>query len=71
MLHLKMHIRFHFNKHKKLQKKQEEKDAFDVAVVGSIGDAIKGTLLNLKSSFLHVLCILNSTKQTELWTFLN
>ena len=71
MLHLKMHIRFHFNKHKKLQKKQEEKDAFDVAVVGSIGNVIKGTLLNLRSGFLRVLCILNSTKQTELWTFLN
>ena len=39
-------------------KKCEEKDAFDVAVDGSLDDAIKGTPLNLKFGSLSVLYIL-------------
>ena len=47
MSHLKVYLRFHFKKHEKLQKKCQEKDTFDVAVDGSLDDAIKGTPLNL------------------------
>ena len=69
MVHLKVHLRFHFNKHKKLLKKCEEKDEFDVAVDGSLDDAIKVTPLNIRFGSLRVLYILYSTEQTELLTF--
>ena len=71
MLQLKVHLRFHFKKHEKLQKKEKKKDAFDVKVEGSLDDAVKGTLLNLKFGSLHVLYILYSAEQTELVTFSN
>ena len=69
MLHLKVYLRFHFKKHGKLQKNCEEKDAFDIAVDGSLEDAIKGTPLNLKFNSLRILCILYRPEQTELLTF--
>ena len=69
MLHLKVYLRFHFKKHGKSQKNCEEKGAFDIAVDGSLEDAIKGTPLNLKFSSLRILCILYRAEQTELLTF--
>ena len=69
MLHLKVYLRFHFKKHGKLQKNCEEKGAFDIAVDGSLEDAIKGTPLNVKFSSLRILCILYRAEQTELLTF--
>ena len=54
MLHLKVYLRFHFKKHGKLQKNCEEKGAFDIAVDGSLEDAIKGTPLNVKFSSLRI-----------------
>ena len=71
MLQLKVHLRFRFKKHEKLQKKEKKKDAFDVKVGGSLDDAVKGTLLNLKFGSLRVLYILYSAEQTELLTFSN
>ena len=71
MSYLKVDQRFHFKKHKKLQKKCEEKDAFDVAVDGSLGNIIKGTPLKLKFDFLRALYILYQAEQTELLTFSN
>ena len=55
----------------KIAKKCEEKDAFDVAVDGSLDDAIKCTPLNLKFGSLSLLYILYSAEQTELLTFSN
>ena len=55
----------------KIAKKCKEKDAFDVAVDGSLDDAIKGTHLNLKFGSLSILYILYSAEQTELLTFSN
>ena len=49
----------------------KKKDAFDVAVDGSLEDVIKGTPLNLKFGSLRVLSILYSAEQTELLTFSN
>ena len=53
--HLKVHMRFYFKKHKKIAKKCQEKDAFDVAVDGSLDDAIKGTPLNLFTRPLYLI----------------
>ena len=55
----------------KIEKKCEEKDAFDVAVDGSLDDAIKGASLNLKFGSLSVLYILYSAEQAELLTLSN
>ena len=71
MFHLKLYLRFHFKKHKKLQKKYEGKNAFGVAVDGSLDDAINSTPLNLKFGSLRVPYILYSAEQRELLTFYN
>ena len=49
----------------------KKKDAFDIAVEGSLDDAMKDTALNLKFDSLHVIYILYSAEQTELLTFSN
>ena len=67
---LDFNLRFHFKKHEKLQK-CGEKDAFDIAVDGSLDDAIKGTPLDLKFGSLHIVCILYRAEQIELSIFSN
>ena len=55
----------------KLKRLWKKKDAFDIAVEGSLDDAMKDTALNLKLDSLHVIYILYSAEQTELLTFSN
>ena len=71
MWHLNLCLMFGFKKHEKKAEKCDEKDAFDVAVDGSLDNAIKNTPLNLKFGSLRILYILYSAEQTELLTFSN
>ena len=53
----------------KIPKICKEKDAFEVALDGSLDDAIKGTPLNLNFGSLSVLYMLYSAEQGEMLTF--